>query len=943
MTKELSQIGRRDLFSLLTLNSHFHGLASAEIYRSLDFNIISSETEDLGNSTSHAADALQTILASNYDYGQHIKSFRMGAVADRFMAASHSRHHSAYDDPLLMTRLLWDSKTDPSKFLNTALLLMARKTRILETFKYAPPHCRRYRTSSNEIYRWDAPIELSSAVYQALHDVTSLRHLLVRLDVQPSPRITQRPSHHPPPPGIPPGPFPPAPIPSSTVQTYNPGFESSISKRKKIGGSKFWAKRWAFSGFKYLHTLEVVGVSNLDCLPEIAQCMKASSANLKSLTLTLSSELALKARKPATTTTVAALDDDVSDTELDDDDFMDPPPPPASGVPQPSNEADIREEKLAQENILATVFDLQNVAQVGKKLEKKLSLAGGKFLEEEDSRVDHDRFLAIMESLKDSPLDVEQAKNIKTYMDSFIKSQIGHAKKSTASPVKSDKGDKIKEAHKALLAKKKHLLNANTSSFKPSGLSNEVNGFMDQFSSMESDVKNVETLLSSPYAPGSASGKSSGYGFPTTGYYGGSSSSLELPPINPSSLPNSSKESHPNGDYHPYSPSGYTYTAPNTVSYLSYPQSHTSSGSLTPTLNSPIYQPYGAPSSYSTPMYSPPFGTNYPNKSTTSLSKKSKQLKTKKHAPKKGEPPKPVSLPSSDDSEEVDMQVKLPPSSDLTTFPAKSDEQPVESMDIDVDHPDEGVSDPGEDQEFFSDPDPDHPDESLAKRAKRPLRKAEQGTSSNLNGLGPGSSSLTPATVEPEQASPASSPAEAMQDYIRVTHGLQLEELRLNWIPMKASIVGRALDLTVLKRITLLYVGPQDTFWALLVRLTSIDNSITFKSIHTDHVSKALTRFLATFGGLEELLLHERSAKNSDVDSEPLVTVSSLRKVALSNHVSTLKKLMIRNERDDSWDVDTRTLQFLAFKAKNLTELACSMKMQTYVSTPSLSSWNRSL
>ena len=130
------QVARKDLFSLQTLNRHFHGLASAEIYRNLDFNIISSEAEDLGNSASRAADALQTILTSDYDYGQHIKSFRMGAVADRYMAGATGRHHSAYEDQLLMTRLLWDSKTDPSKFLNTALLLMARKASILETFKY---------------------------------------------------------------------------------------------------------------------------------------------------------------------------------------------------------------------------------------------------------------------------------------------------------------------------------------------------------------------------------------------------------------------------------------------------------------------------------------------------------------------------------------------------------------------------------------------------------------------------------------------------------------------------------------------------------------------------------------------------------------------------------------------------------------------------------------
>ena len=133
----LSQVGPKDLFSLQILNPHFHGLASAEIYRNLDFNIISSETEDAGTPASRAADALQTILASEYDYGQHIKSFRMGAVVDKYLAVPHSRHHGAYDDQLFMTRLLWDSKTDPSKFLNTALLLMARKASILETFKYA--------------------------------------------------------------------------------------------------------------------------------------------------------------------------------------------------------------------------------------------------------------------------------------------------------------------------------------------------------------------------------------------------------------------------------------------------------------------------------------------------------------------------------------------------------------------------------------------------------------------------------------------------------------------------------------------------------------------------------------------------------------------------------------------------------------------------------------
>ena len=135
LTRTLLQVDRKDLFSLQTVSQHFHGLASAEIYRELDFNIISYESEDSGNPASRAADALQTILASEHDYGQHIKAFRLGAVASGSFSFGN-RYHNAYDDQLIMTRLLWDSKTDPSKFLNTAVLLMARKAKVLEKFMY---------------------------------------------------------------------------------------------------------------------------------------------------------------------------------------------------------------------------------------------------------------------------------------------------------------------------------------------------------------------------------------------------------------------------------------------------------------------------------------------------------------------------------------------------------------------------------------------------------------------------------------------------------------------------------------------------------------------------------------------------------------------------------------------------------------------------------------
>ena len=127
-------MGRRDLFTLQLVSRHFHGLASAEIYRDLDFNIVSHESEDGGNSSSRAADALQTILTSENEYGHHIKSFRIGAVAGTVPVTG--RQYNLYEDQLIMTRLLWDSKTDPSKFLNMTVLLLAKGASFMETFKY---------------------------------------------------------------------------------------------------------------------------------------------------------------------------------------------------------------------------------------------------------------------------------------------------------------------------------------------------------------------------------------------------------------------------------------------------------------------------------------------------------------------------------------------------------------------------------------------------------------------------------------------------------------------------------------------------------------------------------------------------------------------------------------------------------------------------------------
>ena len=117
----------RDLHALLLVSKHCFDLASAEIYRDLNFSYTTSDTPNHGATISRLPDALQSIVASEHDYAHYIKSFRYG-IADG------SSHNS-----LLMGRILWDSSADPSKVLNTTILLMVKQATILERFQYGLP------------------------------------------------------------------------------------------------------------------------------------------------------------------------------------------------------------------------------------------------------------------------------------------------------------------------------------------------------------------------------------------------------------------------------------------------------------------------------------------------------------------------------------------------------------------------------------------------------------------------------------------------------------------------------------------------------------------------------------------------------------------------------------------------------------------------------------
>ena len=707
-------------------------------------------------------------------------------------------------------------------------------------------------------------------------------------------------------------PPPPGPASSSMPFPTHPATKINNIKRKKAGGSggfNYWANGRAFSGFKSLHTLTLVGLSNHDCLSEIAECIKASSASLKCLTLSLSTELARKSRKPVPVNSSEL--DDPSDTEMDDEDELSQPPQPPTGASQATttNEADIRKEKLAQESILAKVFDLQSVSAEGKKLEKTLSLSGGQLPEEEDSQENIQMVNQLMKSLMDSPLvagsdataletRLQHLKMIKEAAEKYISSQETQKKKPMSEQSKPPTPS-VKKASST-------PLNPLASGFKPLS-TNKI---------IDSDFESPSSPTSPYFPSGPADSSSNGTPklFPSSSGYSSLDQSTLLPPLPSLSGNSNSKPTSSQPYMSPYVP-GSNSTSSNPSQFFQYEHSnHSTMG----------FNSSGHPSPFQASSSGAWAPTPSSKDTIPNIQKSASNIEKPLVKPKPPKKPIPAKKSYPFSSEDESDGVKTPPSAAQPFFAASVDTDGLDSsMDVDMEHPDEDITDLGEDQEIIAGSEASEETATPRKRAKVAL--VETGSSSN---------NTKPESTPPaeDHALSAISSDEAMQAYIRATHGLQLEELSLEWVPLKASIVARALDLSVLKRITLLEVGPQDAFWTLLVRLQTATHITAFKSIHTDNVSVPLVKFLATFEGLEELFLLERSKKQApESEPESTVTISTLRKGALRKHIPTLQRLSLRNERNEQWDVDPRTLRCLALKGAKLKELAFSLNLKTYV------------
>lgn len=175
----------------------------------------------------------------------------------------------------------------------------------------------------------------------------------------------------------------------------------------------------------------------------------------------------------------------------------------------------------------------------------------------------------------------------------------------------------------------------------------------------------------------------------------------------------------------------------------------------------------------------------------------------------------------------------------------------------------------------------------------------------------------------------------AIGDYIRESRGLQLTDLSIYLIPIKASVLSKAVDLRCLKHISLLNVGPQTAFWLQMSKENAI-SPLPLHEIQTDNVTTAFLNFVGSLDKVTELFLLERKSNIPEYSFAPKTTVTSrhIRRLALKKHWGTLKRLVIRDERDRdfSWDANAKFIETLCLRGKALEELGISFNSTVVVS-----------
>ncbi|EEH50610.2 uncharacterized protein PADG_06689 [Paracoccidioides brasiliensis Pb18] len=863
-----------DLINLSLVSKTFHVLAAAQLYRSFKHVFTDDDARAGHQPVDRLAGLLDTLTTSDYNYAAYIKEISLDTA------------HSGDTGERATSEFKYEFTC--GKFLNTLLLATIKKITALESF------------------RWNVRLEISPSVFTALGKYQSLQNLHVRLQAGPSLHLTRpKPKSHmsfqfPPP--APPSSHSqyqthhhhPAPPSGGAIPTYmlhsktNMG-SGGVRLVKRLNVRKNPHGPRNFSEFSSLRSLAVLDMDTLDYVSEVAECISSSSTTLKTLKLSFSEKLALESRKKAIT--------DISDTETvqeeDDDGFIHPlvisAPPLPPGISPPilahaptSSDVNVCRERANQEKALARIFGLEkgHVTAEDKRLEQ--------VAEEAVHKADRD----IQSSLKSSSgQDIDRifVENLCTMVRGIANSKSGHASSSKGSRA-------LRKIEKAALM---YLESDQTADNFPKG-KKKSSSSPQHTHQLPTSTEPTEILGSSAPVPKTfLDGEE--IPLPMAADY---SAFLINPP--PSQLPTSKKCTYPFNGNPIYPPSvGFGMQGP-PVKYKSLQNAHPAKADTSVKCAGNIFHNSSCASDASDAASNKP-----PLKST--------QCEIFQH---------PASLSNPVDKKPDDEFLDL----------------------IDIEHPDE-LSEDGEDQVFLdpmetsaeghgqeyqsinprSDGEPKVPQSDErnsdpevhagpSRKGKEPIRGFD-------------TTRLTDTRVSSEQLeSPLNDDTDgAIHEYIRLHHGISLENLSIYLIPVKPSVLCRAVNISSLKHISLMNVGPQRPFWAMLSKLHKT-TALQITSVHTDNVTQSFLTFLNGLEYLEELIMVERSSRSKVESFAPktVVVIDDIRRQVLVKHIKHLKRLMIRNDDLVHWCLNRESAVLIGKRGAKLRELVVGMNSSNF-------------
>lgn len=728
--------------------------------------------------------------------------------------------------------------------------------------------------------RWNVRVEIGQSVFLILSKISTLQNLHVRLQPGPSLHslsITKAVNNPPPPPtAIPhshqtpqfitqthnnnvvfvPAPSAYLPPPKSTSAGKN------VKPARRLGISKPTVEPHNFSRFSGLRSLAVLDIDSYEYIPEIAACVSSCSASLKSLKISFSENLALKARGKAGTeiSDIETVEDAVSD----DFGFQAPPPPlppisntgnafaaTTSSSSSSTNHVDARKERAAQEKTLARIFGLDKQDPDQKLLDESFERAITAAYKESQAAA-----RAFLKRDQDR-LFVRKLKDITAEIRSDMSSAKGYSAKSLKALEKMEKAaSKYLEREDT----NESLRSAN-GSFSQEGKSTKVNVAAPGESSHSHYVQPPGDVGHAPTNP------SDGHYFD---YLEKVLDNSPHPPAFPFNW-NDTKEEVPTPDSKSEDQNTHTDVSPLTELVEQSAQPETVH----------IEDVLDDDNAFVTPKM-------YDGVAESALSGTSK--------------------PSG-------------------VFEGQKNTQEDALSDVvDMEHPDDD-GDSGDDQEPAEDGGEWNYDETQGSASKTPVTHNATDNQHNAS---------TSKGKEPVRNGINNSDEgkwdykKDIQKYLREHHGLPLESLSIHLIPVKASVLVKAVDICNLKHLSLLNVGMQSHFWGTLAKL---GHPLSLTSIHTDNVTQSFLHFLSSHHGLVELFLLERNRKSKLAGSlRTTVGIEHIRKQALKKHAGTLRRLVIRNDDSDGWALNPKSILTLVKLGVNLEELMIGLTSANLVS-----------